>query len=175
MSELHLLAGELDQAEAAVGGSQVELLPDPLRSAATIHVAIVRGRIALARGEHPRAVEIADTILDQLRRLEVRHLAADALLLKGMSLSSAGMADEAKRVLGEARSEAETREHRRVLWEILRELSEILDVQGNVEAARELRAEARRLVEGIVESVDRRDLRSSFLDRPDVKVVLSGY
>jgi class 3 adenylate cyclase/tetratricopeptide (TPR) repeat protein len=174
-SELHLLAGELDQAEAAVGGSQVELLPDPLRSAASIHVALVRGRIALARGEHARAVEIADTILEQLRRLEVRHLAADALLLKGRSLASAGMADEAKRVLGEARSEAETREHRRVLWEILRELSEILDAQGNVEAARELRAEARRLVERIAESVDEEELRSRFRDRPDVKAVLSGY
>jgi tetratricopeptide (TPR) repeat protein len=129
----------------------------------------------LARGEHARAVEIADTILEQLRRLEVRHLAADALLLKGRSLASAGMADEAKRVLGEARSEAETREHRRVLWEILRELSEILDAQGNVEAARELRAEARRLVERIAESVDEEELRSRFRDRPDVKAVLSGY
>jgi len=174
-SELHLLGGELDQAEAAVGGSQVELLPDPLRSAATIHVALVRGRIALARGEHARAVEIADTILDQLRRLEVRHLATDALLLKGMSLASAGMGDEAQRVLGEARSEAETRGHRRVLWEIVRELSEILDVQGNVEAARELRAEARRLVDQIAASVEEEELRSSFLDRPDVKVLFSGY
>jgi len=173
-SELHLLAGELDQAEAAVGGSQVELLPDPLRSAATIHVALVRGRIALARGEHARAVEIADMILDQLRGLEVRLLAADALLLKGRSLASAGMAEEAKRVLGEARLEAETRGHRRVLWEILRELGEILDVQGNAEAARELRAEARRLVEWMAESVEEKELRSSFLDRPDVELVLPG-
>ncbi len=173
-SELHLLAGELDQAEAAVGGSQVELLPDPLRSAATIHVALVRGRIALARGEHARAVEIADMILDQLRGLEVRLLAADALLLKGRSLASAGMAEEAKRVLGEARLEAETRGHRRVLWEILRELGEILDVQGNAEAARELRAEARRLVEWMAESVEEKELRSSFLDRPDVELVLTG-
>ena len=73
-----------------------------------------------------------------------------------------------------ARSEAESREYRLVLWEILRELSEIVDVQGNVEAARELRAEARRLVERIAESVDEEQLRSSFLDRPDVRLVLSG-
>jgi class 3 adenylate cyclase/tetratricopeptide (TPR) repeat protein len=173
-SELHLLEGELDEAEAAIGGSQVELLPEPLRSAASIQVALVRGRIAGARGEHLRAVEIADAILDRLRRLEVRQLAADALVLKGRSLAWAGKADEAKRVLGEARSEAESREYRLVLWEILRELSEIVDVQGNVEAARELRAEARRLVERIAESVDEEQLRSSFLDRPDVRLVLSG-
>jgi tetratricopeptide (TPR) repeat protein len=174
-SELHLLAGELDEAEAAVAGSQMELLPEPLQSAGSIHVALVRGRIALGRGELVRAGEIADAILDRLRQLEVRHLAADALLLKGRSLASAGKADEAKRVLGEARSEAESREYRGVLWEVLRELSEILEVQGNPKAAGELRAEARRLVERIAESVDQEELRSSFLDRPDVKVVLSGY
>jgi hypothetical protein len=84
------------------------------------------------------------------------------------------MAEEAKRVLGEARLEAEARGHRRVLWEILRELGEILDVQGNAEAARELRAEARRLVEWMAESVEEKELQSSFLDRPDVELVLSG-
>jgi class 3 adenylate cyclase/tetratricopeptide (TPR) repeat protein len=173
-SELHLLTGELDQAEAAVGRSQVEQLPEPLRIEGSIRVALIRGRIALARGEPVRAVEIADSILGRLRRREIRHFATDALVLKARSLASAGKADEAERVLGEARSKAETREHRRVLWEILRELSEIVDVQGNVEAARELRAEAQHLVERIAESVDEEQLRSSFLDRPDVRLVLSG-
>jgi tetratricopeptide (TPR) repeat protein len=174
-SELHLLAGELDEAEAAIGGSPVELAPEPLQSAASFRVELVRGQIALARGEHIRAAEIADAILDRLRRRELRLFASEALLLKGRSLASAGKADEAKRVLGEARSEAKRREYRRVLWEVLRELSEILETQGNAEAARELRAEARRLVEGIAESVEEKELRSSFLDRPDVKIVLSGY
>jgi class 3 adenylate cyclase len=174
-SELHLLAGELDEAEAAINeGSQVELLPEPLQSAASIRVALVRGRIAVARREHVRAVEIADTILDRLRRREVRHLTTDALLLKGKALASAGRVEDAKGVLGEARSEAEKRQHRRILWEILGELSEILDEQGNAEAARELRGETRRLVAGIADSVDEEELRSGFLDRPDVKVVLSG-
>jgi class 3 adenylate cyclase/tetratricopeptide (TPR) repeat protein len=174
-SELHLLEGELDEAEAAVGESRVELLPEPLRSAGSIRVALIRGRIALGRGEPVRAVEIADSILDLLRRREIRLFATDALVLKARSLASAGQVDEAKRALGEARSEAERREHRRVLWEVLRELSEILDAQPNAEGARELRAEARRLVEWMAESVDDDELRSSFLGRPDVKVVLSGY
>ena len=174
-SELHLLAGELDEAEAAIGETPVDLAPEPLQSAASFRVELLRGQIALARGEQIRAAEIADRILDRLRQRELRLFASEALLLKGMSLASAGKADEAERVLGEARSEAERREHRRVLWEILRELSEILDAQGNAEAARELRAEARRLVEAIAESLEEKELRSSFLDRPDVKIVLSGY
>jgi hypothetical protein len=40
---------------------------------------------------------------------------------------------------------------------------------------RELRGEARRLVGRIAESVDEEQLRSSFLDRPDVRLVLSGW
>jgi tetratricopeptide (TPR) repeat protein len=174
-SELHLLEGELDEAEAAVGESRVELLPEPLRSAGSIRVALIRGRIELGRRESIRAVEIADSILDRLRRREIRHSATDALVLKARSLASAGQADEARRVLGEARTEAERREHGRVLWEVLRELSDIADLQRNAEGARELRAEARRLVERIAESVEEKELRSSFLERPDVKVVLSGY
>jgi tetratricopeptide (TPR) repeat protein len=78
-SELHLLAGELDEAEAALGGSQVELLPEPLRTAGSIRVALLHGRIALGRGEPLRAIEIADEILDRLRRRELRHTATDAL------------------------------------------------------------------------------------------------
>jgi class 3 adenylate cyclase/tetratricopeptide (TPR) repeat protein len=174
-SELHLLEGELDEAEAAVGESRVELLPEPLRSAGSIRVALIRGRIELERRESIRAVEIADSILDRLRRREIRHSATDALVLKARSLASAGQADEARRVLGEARTEAERREHGRVLWEVLCELSDIADLQRNAEGARELRAEARRLVERIAESVEEKELRSSFLERPDVKVVLSGY
>jgi tetratricopeptide (TPR) repeat protein len=171
-SELHLLEGELDEAEAAVGESRVEQLPEPLRSAGSIRVALIRGRVALGRGEPVRAVEIADAILDRLRRREIRHSATDALVLKARSLAAAGRADEANRVLGEARLEAERREHGRVLWEVLRELSEMADIQGNAEEARELRAEARRLVERIAESVEENELRSSFLNRPDLKLVL---
>ena len=129
----------------------------------------------MTRGDHARAVEIADSILDRLRRLEVRQFTADALLLNGRSLAPAGKTHEAERVLREARSEAERLECRRILWEVLWELSEILDLQENAEAARGLRAEARRLVEQIAESVDQEELRSGFLDRPDVMVVLSGW
>jgi class 3 adenylate cyclase/tetratricopeptide (TPR) repeat protein len=173
-SELHLLAGELDEAEAAVGGSQVELLPEPLQSAASIHVALIRARIASTRGDDAGAVEIADTILDRLRQLGVREFVADALLVKGRSLASAGETDEAERVLEEARSEAERLEHRRTLWEVLSELSAIVDGRGDAEAASTLRSEARSLVEQIAASVDEEELRSSFLERSDVIAVRSA-
>ncbi len=43
IAQIHLWAGELDDAEAALAGFAVELLPEPLRSAASIKVPLVRG------------------------------------------------------------------------------------------------------------------------------------
>jgi tetratricopeptide (TPR) repeat protein len=173
-ADLHLLAGELEEAEAAAAEIEFERLPEPLRSTESFHVAFVRGRIAEARGEHARAVEIAETVLERLRSWEIRPFVAEALLLKGRSLVASGNADEAERVLAEARSHAERLEHRLVLWEVLRELSQIAAARGDAEQAAGLRSEARGIVERIADGLDDEGLRSSFLARPDVRVVLSG-
>jgi class 3 adenylate cyclase/tetratricopeptide (TPR) repeat protein len=173
-AELHLLAGELDEAEAAVGDTEFERLPEPLRSTESFHMALVRGRIAVARGEHAQAVEIAETVLERLRSWEIRPFVAEALLLKGRSLAASGNADDAERVLAEARTHAERLEHRLVLWEVLRELSQIAAARGDAEQAAGLRSEARGIVERIADGLDDEGLRSSFLARPDVRVVLSG-
>jgi tetratricopeptide (TPR) repeat protein len=164
-AELHLLAGELDEAEAAAGASEFERLPEPLRSSESFHLALVRGRIAAARGEHARAVEIADTVLERLRSWEIRSFVAEALLLKGRSLAASGDVDEAERALAEARSEAERLEHRLVLWEILAQLSQIEASRGNAEHAAELRSEARGIVEHVADGLEDVELRASFLDR----------
>jgi tetratricopeptide (TPR) repeat protein len=168
-AELHLLAGELNEAEAAAGDTEFERLPEPLRSTESFHMALVRGRIAEARGDHAGAVEIADTILERLRRSEIRPFVADALLLKGRSLAMTGNTDEAERALAEARSEAESLEHHLVLWEILAALSQIAAGRGDAERATELRSEARRIVEHIAEGLDDVELRATFLDRSGLK------
>jgi class 3 adenylate cyclase/tetratricopeptide (TPR) repeat protein len=172
MAEIHLLAAELDEAETAAGESQVELLPEPLQSTASVQVALVRGRIALARGDHATAVEIADRILDRLRALEIRLFVTDALLLRGRALAAAGRSDEAEATLQQARSEAQRLECRRVLWQVLRELGRVLGARGDAVAADEPRAEAAAIVERIAASIDDPGLRSGFLARPDVKDVL---
>ena len=168
-AEIHLLAGELDQAEAAALETEFELLPEPLRSNEAFHLELVRGRIAAARGDHAGAVEIATAILERLRRSEIRPLVAEALLLKGRSLAASGNADEAERALGEAGLEAESLEHRLVVWEVLAELSQIAAGRGNAEEAASLRAESRRLVDQIAESIGDAELMTSFLARPDLR------
>ena len=50
IAEIHLLAGELDEADAALAESNVELSAEPLRSEASFQVPLVRGRVAAANG-----------------------------------------------------------------------------------------------------------------------------
>jgi tetratricopeptide (TPR) repeat protein len=171
-AELHLVAGELDSAEADIAKTQVELLPEPLQSMEHVHLALVRGRIAAAQGDHARAVEIADTVTERLRRLGIRQFVAESLLLKGRSLEAVGDLEGAERVLHEARSEAELLECRRVLWEILRELSLIALARGDAASASALRAQAGRVVDWIAGSIEDEGLRASFLARPEVASVL---
>jgi hypothetical protein len=86
------------------------------------------------------------------------------MLLKGTALAAAGKTAEAERALREARSAAESVGHRRILWEILAGLARIV---GDDERA-ELRTQARQIVETIADTLDR-DLKASFVDRPDVR------
>ena len=168
-AEIHLMAGELDEADAALAQSKVELLPEPLQSAASLQLPLVRGRVASARGAYIHAVDIAEAVLDRLSRDGIRPFAPEALLLKGSALAAIGRTREANRALHDARSKAQRLGHQRILWEILAELSRSEDDHQSAE----MRAEARRIVERIAGDVEA-DLRASFLARPEVSAVLVG-
>ena len=167
IAEIHLLAGELDEADAALTESNVELSAEPLRSEASVLVPLVRGRVADARGDHEGAVKMADAVLDRLHRAGIRPFTEDAMLLKGRALAALERTSEADRALREARSAADGLGHRRILWEILAELGRVV---GEEEHA-ELVMEARRIIGSIADTLDD-DLRASFVDRSDVSALL---
>ncbi len=172
-AELHLLAGDLEQAEATAAATEVNLLPEPLRYAASVHIALVRGDLAEAEGDHARAIQIADAIVERLRGIGIRSFVPEALLLAGRSLAEEGRSKEAERALREARSEAERMGHRRILWRILWELSGVRAAAGDVDEASRLRGDAARVVSEMAATIDDERLRSTFLARPDVKGLLS--
>ena len=173
-AEIQLLAGELGEAEATIARSGIERLPGPIHFATAAHVELLRGRLASARGEHGRAVEIADTVLEWLRRLEVRPFLPAALLLKGSAFLASGRPGEAETALLEAHTEAERLGFGPVLWRIDVELSDVSAARGDAARAAELRNEARGLIERIAASIDDAELRSSFLALPDVEAATSG-
>jgi class 3 adenylate cyclase/tetratricopeptide (TPR) repeat protein len=167
IAEIHLLLGELGEADAALAESNVELSAEPLRSEVSVLVPLLRGRVADAREDHERAIEIADDVLDRLGRAGIRPFTEEAMLLKGTALAAAGSTREAERTLREARSAAESLGHRRILWEILANVSGIVADEEQAE----LQNEARGIVETIADTLDD-DLKASFVHRPDVQELL---
>ena len=169
IAQIHLSAGELDRADAALAGSEVELLPEPLRSAASIKVPLVRGSLADARGDHGQAIEIADAVLDRLRSAGLRPFVAEAMLLKGRALAAAGRAREAGE---DAPGGALDRRRPRAPS----------DPVGDPRGARHdrrrggapgLLTEARVVVRSIADGIEE-ELRRSFLARPDVRPLMEG-
>jgi class 3 adenylate cyclase/tetratricopeptide (TPR) repeat protein len=168
-AHVDLLAGELEAAESSLAAADLDLLPEPSRTTARTWWSLARARLDAARADHARAIEIADGTLDRLRRVEIRPCVAEALLLRGTSLAALGRVDEAERALTQSREDAEALGHRRVLWEALSALADVVAARGDPPHAEALRAEARRHVESIAGVVDDEGLRSSFLRRPDVR------
>ena len=170
-AEIQLLAGELGEAEATIAQGTIERLPGPIHFAATAHVELLEGRLASARGDHGRAAQIADKVIEWLRRLEIRPFLPEALLVKGSALLAGGRPGEAETALLDGRSEAERLGFGPILWRIDVELSGISAARGDAAHATELRNEARRLIEQMSGSIDDAELRSSFLGLPDVVAV----
>ncbi|HJS26095.1 MAG TPA: hypothetical protein VJ913_03095, partial [Actinomycetota bacterium] len=172
--EIELLAGRLDEAEATLSQSTVARLPGPIHITASARSEILRGKLASARGDHPRAVEIADTVIERFRRLGARPFLPAALLLKGTALRARGERAQAETALLDARSEAEGHGFRTILWRIDVALSDIAAEGGDAARAAVLRSEAGSVIEQIAGSIDDPELRSSFLALPDVEAVRSG-
>jgi class 3 adenylate cyclase/tetratricopeptide (TPR) repeat protein len=173
VAEVAFLGGRFDEAEAAVEESTSGRLPGLLAFSAAANAQIQRGRIAAIRGDHTKAVEIADHVLGWLRPLEVRPYDADALLLKGSSLTALGRTDEAERVLLEGRDEAEKLGFAPITWRIDVALYDIASAAGDQERAAEFRERAKAIVERLAATIDEEPLRATFLASPDVRAVTS--
>ncbi|TMK94232.1 MAG: hypothetical protein E6G37_03950, partial [Actinobacteria bacterium] len=167
LAQIHLLAGELAEAEARLAECDVELLPEAARTQASLSVPLVEGSIALARADHDRAIEEADALVDRLDRAHLLIYRPEALLLKGRALAAAGRTSEAEGTLRQARSTAERLGHRRILWEILAELGDVVDGEERPTIV----GEARDIVEAMAGALDE-ELRTCFLRLPQVRALL---
>ena len=143
-AEIFLLAGRLEDAEAAIAESVLTRLPGLLHFAAAANAEILKGRIAAIRGDHAGAVEIADQVVEWLRPLGVRPYIPAALLLKGSSLAELGKLDEAERALLEGSAEAEQLGFDPILWQIEMALSRVASATGDAARAAELRSRGQR-------------------------------
>jgi tetratricopeptide (TPR) repeat protein len=171
-AEIFLLAGRLEDAEAAIAEAALTKLPGLLHFAAAANAQILKGRIAVIRGDHAGAVEIADQVVEWLRPLGVRPYIPAALLLKGSSLVELGELDEAERALLEGSAEAEQLGFDPIRWQIEMALSGVAAATGDEARAAELRGGASDIIDRIAGSIDDAELRSSFLGLPEVRRVI---
>lgn len=170
LAQLHLLLGNNHEAERALKKAYAKFIPGPLYSP----VLLADAKLGLARQDHAHASALMDELTALLRQAGIRTYLAEALYLQGQALLAQGQTDRAFDVLDEARAEAEALGARRILWQILFALSQIEAGRGHTAEAQALREQARTTVEALANNISAAELRTSFLNQPQVKAVLSA-
>lgn len=170
LARLYLLLGDDREAEIALKQAYVRFIPGPLYSP----VPLADAELGLARREYARVVALMDEHIAFLRQAGLHAYLADALYLQGQALLAQGQTDRALDVLVEARAEAEALGARRILWRILFTLGQIEADRGHAAEAQALREQARTTVEAIANHIGATELRTSFLNQPQVQAVLSA-
>jgi tetratricopeptide (TPR) repeat protein len=171
LAQLHLLNGDLDAADRAIQESAYDVTSPGLAAVGSLPAALVDGAIALAEGNGERAIAAVDALIARLRQLNGRLYLADGLYLRSQALRFLERTDAAYEALVEARTEAEERGARRILWEILFALSQLELERGNAAEAKNLRDQAREIVNYIANHTGTPELRASFLSLPQVQAV----
>lgn len=170
LAQNHLVNGNLNEAEATVhqAKSDAHWQAFPVLC---IALTLADGRLALARADYERALQIGDRLLDQLRDFGMGSYLPEALSLSGQALSNLGRMEEARSRLREARREAEAMDAKGILWPILYHLSRL---ESEPEKVTRLRQKARKIVEFIADNTGRPSFRKSFLSLPEVQAVLES-
>ncbi|MBI5649830.1 MAG: hypothetical protein HZC40_05185 [Chloroflexi bacterium] len=172
LAQLHLLNGELAQAETIVARAYIGLDLNDLTWFSPIFVMLADGEIAITRGEPARAIALADRLLARIRELKMRPFVFDVLLLKGKALRALNDLDAARACLIAAREDARDLGVRRSLWEILAVLSAVETARGDAVSARAARDQAREIVAHIAAHAPP-ELRDAFLGQSAVRMILA--
>lgn len=173
LARLNLVRGDLaaaaaDLHAAALDPAQFETFVVLQADNTLAHV-----EYALASGQPNRACELADYALAKYRRTGYYALLPELLYLQATALIALRQQGKAQQTLTEARTLAEPRNMRRLLWQILASLAEMEAERGNYEQAHQLRAQARELTEFIATQLPE-EFRESFLNLPHVLKLRDG-
>jgi hypothetical protein len=126
--------------------------------------------VKLAEGESVAAAQLADQLLEQVRRYEVRRLLPGLLRLKSRALAAQNKIDEAVAGLIEAQAQAAAVGAHWGVWAILIDLYLIEMRRDNFEEARRWQAAAQEEIQYILDRCPI-DLKTSFLNLPDIQAI----
>jgi predicted ATPase/class 3 adenylate cyclase len=167
---MHLLDDDLRSAEQTAGKEQIQPTSIPY-ARYTIFVCLANIELAVAKGEYAGALSLSEELLDEtapLTRVDI----PDVLRWKGLALLGLNRLDEALHVLTQACSLARETDSTLHLWAILANLADVQSKLGDDDEAETNRAEARKLVEHIAESLSEVGLTESFLTQPRVQKLM---
>ena len=173
LARIELLRGDLPAAQDAAQHFGPPQQLGTFLSAINIDRGLCDIEMAIADHDDGRAIAAAADLLAFLRAMDFRVGMSDALLLTAKALLAEQRADEAYTALGDARSVALEIGSRLTLWEIAWALSRIEAERGNDARAAQLKREARDTITYIADHAGTPELRTSFLNLPDVRAAMA--
>ena len=175
VAQLHLQAGRMAEAQAVLDAADIG--PNlagtrPQFITEYLFMGAVAAEMALAQGDHARALALIEDVLLILRESGTRLFLTDALLLQGQALLAAGQRAKAQAALRMAQAEAEALGSRRKLWQVLAERARQAEADGAQADAAALWREAGEIVDYIAAHAGPAELAESFRARREVREVL---
>ena len=172
-ARLLLRQGDLDAAERLLSEccpGEPRDYSDRLYPMGAVAIAQAAAELALARGDHARAVAVVDDALPVYSR-NATMFTFDLRHVKARALWSAGQRAGAYALLRETCAEAEAFPSRRALLFILPTLAEWAAQCGDESEARRRREQLRAVVAFVAAHIGDADLRQSFLRTPEAQVL----
>ena len=168
LAQLYLARDDLTEAQTAIDKAN----KSPGQETFVINFVVVRlaeGELLLRQGDYGQALVVLKDLLTDLDQFGMRSEMPGALYLQGQALLGLRRKAAARDCFLKARTEAEAIGSRRMLWRILAALASIEDVPAEGER---LRRQAQETVEHIIRHISDPELRTSFLNLPEVRSVL---
>lgn len=172
LARLLLRSGNLAEAEAAIQHNAQSRPGDFLLT--PVYRLLAEAELALACHKHRQVLTAVASLLSYTHAYQIRPFTADALYLKARALLALGEQDQAYETLLEARMDAVSLGSRRSLWPVLFLLSHLECRAGRADHTRELRNDAREIVETIAYNTGSPELSDAFLSMPEVLVIVQG-
>jgi tetratricopeptide (TPR) repeat protein len=137
------------------------------------YVLAVSVEVMLAKGENETALQYCEKIIEKLTLSKNKSMLHQIYLLKGIAHLRMNEYELAGIALSDALQVAEDLGSLWRLWQILLAQAELEDKLKNPQKAASLREKAVEYIEAICGEINQPELRESFLNRPDVKALMS--
>ncbi len=137
------------------------------------YVLAVSVEVMLAKGENETALQYCEKIIEKLTSSKNKSMLHQIYLLKGIAHLRKNEYELAGIALIDALQVAEALGSLWRLWQILLAQAELADKLENPRKAASLREKAVEYINAICAEISQAEIRESFLDRPDIKTLMS--